>query len=137
MPGYGFSGKPTTTGWGPDRTARAWASPPGPSPGHSPLLARKGGGALVKMLLLASWAGQPLFPGYAASKAAQWSLTDAGYVDTDLSAWTAAPKISAADVAEQTVQALANDQIEALAKEEARQKSRPPCRSPSIPNPRT
>jgi pimeloyl-ACP methyl ester carboxylesterase len=24
MPGYGFSGKPTTTGWGPDRIARAW-----------------------------------------------------------------------------------------------------------------
>ena len=25
MPGYGFSGKPTTTGWGPERMARAWA----------------------------------------------------------------------------------------------------------------
>jgi pimeloyl-ACP methyl ester carboxylesterase len=25
MPGYGFSGKPTTTGWNPDRIARAWA----------------------------------------------------------------------------------------------------------------
>ena len=25
IPGYGFSGKPTTTGWGPDRIARAWA----------------------------------------------------------------------------------------------------------------
>ena len=25
MPGYGFSGKPTDTGWGPDRIARAWA----------------------------------------------------------------------------------------------------------------
>jgi pimeloyl-ACP methyl ester carboxylesterase len=24
MPGYGFSGKPTTTGWGPARIARAW-----------------------------------------------------------------------------------------------------------------
>jgi len=24
MPGYGFSGEPTTTGWGPDRMARAW-----------------------------------------------------------------------------------------------------------------
>jgi pimeloyl-ACP methyl ester carboxylesterase len=24
MPGYGFSGKPTTAGWGPDRIARAW-----------------------------------------------------------------------------------------------------------------
>ena len=25
MPGYGFSGKPATTGWGPERIARAWA----------------------------------------------------------------------------------------------------------------
>ncbi len=25
MPGYGFSGKPTDTGWGPDRIGRAWA----------------------------------------------------------------------------------------------------------------
>ena len=25
MPGYGFSGKPTSTGWNPDRIARAWA----------------------------------------------------------------------------------------------------------------
>ncbi|MEV6180347.1 epoxide hydrolase family protein [Streptomyces sp. NPDC052015] len=25
MPGYGFSGKPTSTGWGPERIARAWA----------------------------------------------------------------------------------------------------------------
>jgi len=24
IPGYGFSGKPTTTGWGPDRIAQAW-----------------------------------------------------------------------------------------------------------------
>jgi len=26
MPGYGFSGKPTTTGWGVERIARAWAT---------------------------------------------------------------------------------------------------------------
>jgi pimeloyl-ACP methyl ester carboxylesterase len=26
MPGYGFSGKPTTTGWNPDRIAKAWAT---------------------------------------------------------------------------------------------------------------
>ena len=25
MPGYGFSGKPTGTGWNPERIARAWA----------------------------------------------------------------------------------------------------------------
>jgi len=26
MPGYGFSGKPTTTGWGPERIAHAWTT---------------------------------------------------------------------------------------------------------------
>ena len=26
MPGYGYSGKPTMTGWGPDRIARAWVT---------------------------------------------------------------------------------------------------------------
>jgi pimeloyl-ACP methyl ester carboxylesterase len=26
IPGYGFSGKPTTSGWGPDRIARAWVT---------------------------------------------------------------------------------------------------------------
>src|SRR5687768_205449 len=26
MPGYGYSGKPTSTGWGPDRIARAWTT---------------------------------------------------------------------------------------------------------------
>ncbi len=26
MPGYGFSGKPTTTGWGPERIARTWVT---------------------------------------------------------------------------------------------------------------
>jgi pimeloyl-ACP methyl ester carboxylesterase len=26
MPGYGYSGKPTTTGWGPERIARAWTT---------------------------------------------------------------------------------------------------------------
>src|SRR5918999_2691682 len=26
MPGYGFSGKPTSTGWGPERMARTWAA---------------------------------------------------------------------------------------------------------------
>ena len=24
LPGFGFSARPTTTGWGPDRTVRAW-----------------------------------------------------------------------------------------------------------------
>jgi NAD(P)-dependent dehydrogenase (short-subunit alcohol dehydrogenase family) len=104
----------------------------------APILARNGGGALVNMLSVASWVGRPQFPGYAASKAAQWSLTQslreglrdqgtlvvgvhAGFVETDLSAWTDAPKISAASVAEQTMQALASNSTEVLADERTRQ----------------
>ncbi|MEU6345675.1 SDR family oxidoreductase [Streptomyces sp. NPDC046977] len=104
----------------------------------APVLARNGGGAVVNMLSLASWIGQAASPGYAASKAAQWSLTDAirkglaaqgtlvvgvhsGYVDTDLSAWTDAPKISAATVAELTMDALAADLPEVLADDHTRQ----------------
>ncbi len=104
----------------------------------APILARNGGGALVNMLSVASWAGRPDFPAYAASKAAEWSLTQslraglrdqgtlvvgvhAGFVDTDLSTWIDAPKISAASVAEQTMQALANDSAEVLADDRSRQ----------------
>jgi NAD(P)-dependent dehydrogenase (short-subunit alcohol dehydrogenase family) len=104
----------------------------------APILARNGGGALVNMLSLASWVGRAGFPGYAAAKAAQWSLTGAlreglrdqgtlvvavhaSFVDTDLSAWTDAPKISAESVAEQTMQALAEDRVEVLADETTRQ----------------
>ncbi|MEU6657573.1 SDR family oxidoreductase [Streptomyces sp. NPDC046821] len=107
------------------------------SQAFAPVLARNGGGALVNMLSLASWVGRPDFPGYAASKAAQWSLTDAlrqglheqgtlvvgvhaGFVDTDLSAWTNEPKISAETVAELTMEALAGDQPEVLADPETR-----------------
>lgn len=104
----------------------------------APILQRHGGGALVNMLSITSWTGRPDFPGYAASKAAQWSLTDslrqglreqgtlvvgvhAGFVDTDLSAWIDEPKITAADVAEQTMQALADGRTEVLADEPTRQ----------------
>jgi hypothetical protein len=45
----------------------------------------------------------------------------AGFVETDLSSWVDAPKISAASVAEQTLQALANDSVEVLADERTRQ----------------
>lgn len=107
----------------------------------APVLARNGGGALINMLSTASWASRPDYPGYAASKAAQWSLTGAlreglreqgtlvigvhaGFVETDLSSFTDAPKISAEDVAEQTMDALANDRVEVLADERARQVKR-------------
>ncbi|WP_326642424.1 SDR family oxidoreductase [Nonomuraea fuscirosea] len=103
----------------------------------APILARNGGGALVNVLSVASWAGRPDFPGYAASKAAQWSLTDSlrqalhaqgtlvlgvhvGFVDTDLSAWVDAPKIGADTLAEQVMDALLAGQYELLADEKTR-----------------
>ncbi|MFE7245464.1 SDR family oxidoreductase [Streptomyces sp. NPDC057580] len=103
----------------------------------APVLARNGGGALINMLSTASWASRPDYPGYAASKAAQWSLTGAlreglreqgtlvigvhaSFVETDLSSFTDAPKISAEDVAEQTMEALANDRVEVLTDERTR-----------------
>ncbi|MEW2512903.1 SDR family oxidoreductase [Streptomyces sp. NPDC046870] len=104
----------------------------------APVLARNGGGALVNMLSAASWASRPDYPGYAASKAAQWSLTGAlreglreqgtlvigvhaGFVETGLSSFTDASKISVEDVAEQTMDALAHDRAEVLTDERTRQ----------------
>ncbi|MEW2497902.1 SDR family oxidoreductase [Streptomyces nodosus] len=104
----------------------------------APVLARNGGGALVNMLSVASWAARPGWAGYAASKAAEWSLTNAlreglreqgtlvvavhaGFVDTELSAWTDAPKITAAEVAEQTMRALAEGRGEVLADDRTRE----------------
>ncbi len=97
----------------------------------APLLAVNDGGAVVNILSAASWWAMPWAPGYSASKAAAWSLTNAlrlglqdqgtkvlgvhcGYVDTDLSSWTDAPKITAGTVAEETINALLNDADETL-----------------------
>ncbi|MGW2788238.1 SDR family NAD(P)-dependent oxidoreductase, partial [Streptomyces populi] len=43
----------------------------------APVLATNGGGVLVNMLSVSSWRVTPWWPGYAASKAAEWSLTNA------------------------------------------------------------
>lgn len=100
----------------------------------APVLASNGGGALVNVLSAASWLALEAAPGYSASKAAQWSLTNAfreglrgqgtlvvgvhcGYVDTDLSAAVDAPKITADEVASQTLRALENDAEEVLVDE--------------------
>ncbi|MFE3637751.1 SDR family NAD(P)-dependent oxidoreductase [Streptomyces cellostaticus] len=97
----------------------------------APVLARDGGGALINMLSVTSWTSRPDYPGCAASKAAQWSLTGAlreglreqgalvigvhaGFVETDLSCFANAPMISAEDVAEQAMDALADDRGEVL-----------------------
>jgi NAD(P)-dependent dehydrogenase (short-subunit alcohol dehydrogenase family) len=104
----------------------------------APVLARNGGGALINMLSVASWRGSALTPGYSASKAAQWSLTQAlrdglrdqgtlvvgvhvGFVDTEAAAWADGPKVTAATVAEETLKALRENRVEVLVDERARQ----------------
>ncbi|KOV58141.1 SDR family oxidoreductase [Streptomyces sp. MMG1121] len=103
----------------------------------APVLAAHGGGALVNMLSVASWVANRRFPSYAASKSAQWSLTNAfrlvlreqgtlvvgvhaGYVDTDLAADVDSPKILASEVADKTMTALLHDEPEVLVDEATR-----------------
>ncbi|MFE4965820.1 SDR family oxidoreductase [Streptomyces sp. NPDC056660] len=103
----------------------------------APVLAANGGGALVNMLSVASWRANSRFPSYAASKSAQWSLTNAlrlalrdqgtlvvgvhvGYVETDATAGIAGPKIDPAEVAAQTMDAIARDEPEVLVDETTR-----------------
>lgn len=103
----------------------------------APVLAANGGGVLVNMLSAASWRANNRFPGYAASKAAEWSLTNAlrvglreqgtlvvavhaGYVDTDATRGLDVPKVTAAEVAEKTMDGIIRDDPEVLADEAAR-----------------
>ncbi|MEU2778710.1 SDR family oxidoreductase [Streptomyces sp. NPDC007162] len=103
----------------------------------APVLAANGGGALVNMLSVASWRSTERFPGYAASKSAQWSLTNAfrvalreqgtlvvgvhvGWVDTDATARVDEPKTDPAEVAEQAMDAIARDESEVLVDDTAR-----------------
>ena len=86
----------------------------------APVLAKNGGGAIVNMLSVASWLASPFNGSYAASKSAQWALTNAirtelraagtlvvgvhaGWIDTDMAANVPEAKISTGDVAAQTM----------------------------------
>jgi NAD(P)-dependent dehydrogenase (short-subunit alcohol dehydrogenase family) len=97
----------------------------------APVLAANGGGVLVNMLSAASWRANDRLPGYAASKAAEWSLTNAlriglrgqgtavvgvyvGYVDTDATKRLDVPKVTPAEVAEKTMDAILRDDPEVL-----------------------
>jgi NAD(P)-dependent dehydrogenase (short-subunit alcohol dehydrogenase family) len=100
----------------------------------APVLAANGGGVLVNMLSAASWRANNRFPGYAASKAAEWSLTNAlriglreqgtvvigvyvSYVDTDATRRLDVPKVSPAQVAEKTMDGIIRDDPEVLVDE--------------------
>src|ERR1700733_8649296 len=103
----------------------------------APVLAANGGGVLVNMLSAASWRANPRTPGYGASKAAEWSLTNAlrlglreqgtvvvavhvGYVDTDATKGLDVPKVTASEVAEKTMEAIIRNDPEVLVDEAAR-----------------
>ncbi|MFC3895959.1 SDR family oxidoreductase [Lentzea rhizosphaerae] len=98
----------------------------------APVLKANGGGVLVNVLSVLSFIGYPGARGYAASKAAAWSLTKstrealreqgtnvvavhAGFIDTDMAAAQTGPKISPEDVVSQVLQAIENGDEEVLA----------------------
>jgi NAD(P)-dependent dehydrogenase (short-subunit alcohol dehydrogenase family) len=101
----------------------------------TPVLAANGGGAMINILSSAAWINVPT--GYAASKAAMWSATNAlrfelraqgtqvvallvGMIDTPMSARWDVPKVSPADVVAQAYDAIANGAIEVLADDQTR-----------------
>jgi NAD(P)-dependent dehydrogenase (short-subunit alcohol dehydrogenase family) len=97
----------------------------------APVLAANGGGALVNVLSVASWRSLPGFAAYGASKAAEWSITNAlrlelrangtlvvgvhaGFIDTDLAAGIDAPKTSPEEVVGHVLRGIENGDEEVL-----------------------
>ncbi|WP_055587399.1 SDR family oxidoreductase [Peterkaempfera griseoplana] len=102
----------------------------------APVLGTNGGGTLLNILSSAAWVSMPT--GYAASKAAMWSATNAlrlalqeqgtqviglvvGMIDTPMSARWAVPKVSAASVVAQAYDGVADGSLEVLADEQTRE----------------
>ncbi|GAB3941786.1 SDR family oxidoreductase [Kribbella albertanoniae] len=102
----------------------------------APVLATNGGGAILNILSVLSWLGFASAGGYAAAKAAQWSLTDTtrlelaaqgtqvsaailAATDTDMMAGYDVPKNNPADVVRTTLNALEEGQLEILVDEAA------------------
>ncbi|MEV6236362.1 SDR family oxidoreductase [Lentzea sp. NPDC051838] len=103
----------------------------------APILKANGGGTLVNVLSILSFVGKADWRGYAASKAAGWSLTNstrqalreqgthvigvhAGFIDTDMVSDVTAPKIAPEDVVSQVLQAIRNGDDEVLADDRTR-----------------
>jgi NAD(P)-dependent dehydrogenase (short-subunit alcohol dehydrogenase family) len=100
----------------------------------APVLAAAGGGGLVNVLSVVSWYASAFNASYCASKSAEWALTNAlrvelhaqrtlvvgvhaGFIDTDMAAAVDDPKISAHEVARQTLDAIEHGRPEVLADE--------------------
>jgi NAD(P)-dependent dehydrogenase (short-subunit alcohol dehydrogenase family) len=104
-----------------------------------PVIEKNGGGAILNVLSVLSWAHWPTSGAYSAAKAAAWALTDAlrtelapkgihvaalhvGYMDTDMVSYIPAEqKIDPALVAAQAVTGLLNGDAEILADDLSRQ----------------
>lgn len=108
------------------------------SQAFAPILAANGGGALVNMLSALSWISFPQHATYAASKSAQWSVTNAlrvelrgqgtlvvgvhaGYLDTDMTAGITDPKTAPEEVARQVALAIETGEEEVLVDETSQQ----------------
>ena len=104
----------------------------------APVLTHNGGGAMVNVLSVASWLASPFNGSYGASKSAQWALTNAirtelratgtlvvgvhaGWIDTDMAANVPEDKISAGDVAAQTLDAVERGDEEVITDDATRQ----------------
>jgi NAD(P)-dependent dehydrogenase (short-subunit alcohol dehydrogenase family) len=104
----------------------------------APVLAKNGGGAIVNVLSVASWLAGPFNGSYSASKSAQWALTNAirtelraagtlvvgvhaGWIDTDMAADVPDSKISAGDVAAQTLDGVQRGDAEVITDDGTRQ----------------
>jgi NAD(P)-dependent dehydrogenase (short-subunit alcohol dehydrogenase family) len=102
----------------------------------APILAANGGGAMINVLSVASWAGAPMLSIYAASKSAAWGLTNAfrrelreqnthvlalhmGFVATDLTQNFDVPKASPESIVKTTFDGLEAGAEEVLADERA------------------
>lgn len=103
----------------------------------APVLAANGGGAIVNMLSVTSFYSYPADDSYAASKSAEWSLTNgirvelhhqgtlvvgvhASFIDTDMTAKIDEPKVSPESVAQQALDAVESGRVEVLADERSR-----------------
>jgi NAD(P)-dependent dehydrogenase (short-subunit alcohol dehydrogenase family) len=103
----------------------------------APVLAKNGGGAIVNVLSVVSWLASPFNGSYAASKSAEWALTNAirvelraagtlvvgvhaGWIDTDMAANVPETKISTDDVAGQTLDAVERGDEEVLTDDSTR-----------------
>ncbi|BBZ29537.1 short-chain dehydrogenase [Mycolicibacterium madagascariense] len=103
----------------------------------APVIERNGGGGILNVLSVLSWISYPDISGYCASKSAAWSMTNAvraqlvergivvtalhvGLMDTDMGAGLDGPKADPADVAAQSLDAVAAGEYEVLADDTSR-----------------